>query len=60
MKKFLSVLMAGAILVAGLISANAATISELEARQAELEAQQSQYKAQLEKAQKLEDFWKGH
>ena len=50
MKKFLSALMAGAILVAGLISANAATISELEARQAELEAQQSQYKAQLEKS----------
>ncbi|MBQ9471975.1 MAG: peptidoglycan DD-metalloendopeptidase family protein [Ruminococcus sp.] len=50
MKKFLSALMAGAVLVAGLISANAATISELEARQAELEAQQSQYKAQLEKS----------
>lgn len=48
MKKILSIFLAAAILAAGLISANAATISELEARQAELEAQQEEYRAQLE------------
>lgn len=48
MKKILSIVLAVAILAAGLISVNAATISELEARQAELEAQQAEYKAQLE------------
>ena len=48
MKKILSMCLAVAILAAGLISAHAATISELEARQAELEAQQEEYRAQLE------------
>lgn len=50
MKKFLSALLAGAILIAGFITANATSISELEARQAELESQQAEYKAQLEKS----------
>lgn len=48
MKKILSICLAFAILAASLLTVNAATISELEARQAELEAQQSEYKAQLE------------
>lgn len=50
MKKILSVLIAGAILIAAAITANATSISELEARQAELESQQAEYKAQLEKS----------
>ena len=48
MKKILSICLAVAILAASLLSVNAATISELEARQAELEAEQEQYRAQLE------------
>lgn len=48
MKKILSICLAVAILAAGLISAHAASIGELEARQAELEAQQEEYRKQLE------------
>lgn len=48
MKKILAAVMAAAILIAGVITANAASISELEARQAELEAQKAEYQAQLE------------
>jgi len=48
MKKFLSACMAGVILVGGIISASAASISELESRQAELEAQQRTYQQQLD------------
>lgn len=48
MKRILSILLAGVILAAGVIAANAATIEELEARQAELEAEQEQYRTQLQ------------
>ena len=48
MKKLLSILLAGVILAASVIAANAATIEELEARQAELEAEQEQYRTQLQ------------
>ena len=48
MKKILSACLAAVILVAGVISASATSISELEARQAELEAQKAQYQAQLD------------
>ena len=47
-KKILAAGLAAAILAGGIISANAASISELEARQAELEAQQAEYQAQLD------------
>ncbi len=48
MKKILSACMAAVILVGGIISASAESISELEARQAELEAKQAEYQAQLD------------
>ena len=48
MKKILSAILAIAILAAGIISAAATDIGELEARQAELEQQKAAYQAQLD------------
>ena len=48
MKKLLSVLLAAALLVGGILSVAASDISELEQRQAELESQQEKDKEKLE------------
>lgn len=48
MKKILALILSGIILAAAVITANATSISELEARQAELEAQQEEYRKQIE------------
>lgn len=46
--------------ITGTVSRLKARISEAQARQAEYNKANAEYKAQLEKQQKLENFWKGH
>ena len=46
--------------ITGTVSRLKARITEAQARQAEYNKANAEYKAQLEKQQKLENFWKGH
>lgn len=46
--------------ITGTVARLKARISEAQARQAEYNKANAEYKAQLEKQQKLENFWKGH
>ncbi|MBQ2586710.1 MAG: tetratricopeptide repeat protein, partial [Bacteroidaceae bacterium] len=46
--------------ISGTASRLRTRIQEAQRRQNEYDKANAEYKAQLEKAQKLEDFWKGH
>ena len=46
--------------ITGTVARLKARITEAQARQAEYNRASAEYRAQLEKQQKLENFWKGH